>query len=156
MPSRKELDACYMQCAEAHAALSKADRKKVGAVLITNTGIVVPGYNGTPAGTDNTCEHIPFVLPQLLMDGTDTSVQAAPVTKPEVIHAELNCILKAAKEGVSVEGSKIYITLSPCMPCAAMLLQAGVTEVIYKETYRALDGVQYLLDNRVQVRKVEE
>ncbi len=77
-------------------------------------------------------------------------------TKPEVIHAELNCILKGAKEGVSVKDSVMYVSLSPCVPCASMLKQAGVKRVVYKEQYRDPSGIEYLRDNRVLVVSYEE
>lgn len=109
-----------------YAKQSKANRAKVGAALVTNTGIVIPGYNGTPTGTDNTCEY------------------ENDVTLPSVIHAELNCLLKAAREGVSVIDSVLYVTLSPCEPCAAMLLQAGVRKIIFKDEYRNNSGINYL------------
>lgn len=109
-----------------YAKQSKANRAKVGAVLVTNTGIVIPGYNGTPTGTDNACEY------------------ENNVTLPSVIHAELNCLLKAAREGVSVIDSVLYVTLSPCESCAAMLLQAGVRKIVFKDTYRNYSGINYL------------
>ena len=76
--------------------------------------------------------------------------------KAAEIHAEKNCILLAAKEGVSCLGATIYISLSPCLQCAAMLKQAGITRVVYKDTYRDLTGVQYLMDNQVKVEKFSE
>ena len=139
MPKQKEIDGAYLACARNFAAFSKSRRKQVGAVLVTQNSVVLPGYNGTPASTDNNCEF-----------ETETGL----VTKPEVIHAELNCILKAAKEGVNVQGSTVYVTLSPCVPCAAMLVQAGVKRVVYEEEYRSLDGVNYLKD-KIQVERFE-
>ncbi len=138
MANQVELDCCYIKVAEAHARLSRAERKRVGACLVTQSGVIIPGYNGTPSGTDNACED---------------EVDGALVTKPEVIHAELNCILKAAKEGVSVVGSKLYVTLSPCLPCSAMLKQAGVSEIVYLEGYRDSSGIDYLRSHGVKVRK---
>ena len=139
MPTQHELDVCYMSVAESHSRLSKANRKKVGACLVTSSGIIIPGYNGTPTGSSNECEE--------LVDGV-------LVTKPEVIHAELNSILKAAREGVSVVGSRLYVTLSPCKPCAAMLVQAGVKEVVYLQPYRCTGGMSLLVDAGVEVRQI--
>lgn len=141
MASNRELDICYMKVALAHAELSKAVRKKVGACLVTKNGVIVPGYNGTPSGTDNCCE--------------DQLADGSLVTKSEVIHSELNCILKCAKQGIGTEGCKLYLTLSPCLDkCAPMLLQAGVSEVIYLEAYRCLAGVEYLKKYGVEVRQL--
>ena len=127
----------YMQTALLHAGLSKARRKAVGACLVTSNGTIIPSWNGTPQGTDNNCE-------TALNDGT-------LVTKGEVIHAELGCVLKCAKEGINTTGSAVYVSLSPCLQCSAMLLQAGVKQVFYREQYRDTSGIDYLLENGVEV-----
>lgn len=141
MASKEELDSVYMQTAMLHSKLSKATRAKVGAVLVTNNGVTLTGFNGTPSGADNLCE---------FNNGT------ALVTKPDVIHAELNCILKAAKEGISVLGSQVYVTLAPCMQCSAMLKQAGITRLTYKDNYRDMSGVDYLRNHGILVDKYKE
>lgn len=137
----KPIDSVYMRTALLHSTLSKALRKQVGAVLVTNQGVVLTGYNGTPSGYSNTCEDI-------LQDGS-------LVSKNSVIHAELNCILKAAREGVSVLESTVYVTLSPCVACAAMLAQSGVKKVIYLEEYRDNSGILLLKDCNVEVLKYQ-
>jgi dCMP deaminase len=121
-----------MDIAMSMAKYSKANRAKVGAVLVTSNGVVLPSYNGTPVGTDNSCEE-------------------NDVTKPTTIHAELNCVLKAAREGVSILGCTIYTTLSPCMSCAAMLLQSGVRCVVYLDEYRDVSPLEYLRANGMTV-----
>lgn len=126
-------DKTYLGMAAMFAKHSKAQRKQVGAILVTQTGILLPGFNGTPHGWDNQCE-------------TDDWV-----TKPETIHAETNCVLKAARQGVSVLGSTIYITLSPCPSCAALIAQAGIKRVVYAEEYRDKSGVNLLLTNGISV-----
>ena len=123
-----------MQQARLYASMSKAQRLKVGAVLVTSTGIVIPGYNGTPKGLDNTCEDY---------EGK---------TKLSVIHAELNCILKCSREGVSSQGSVVYMTHSSCQSCAAMLISAGVKEVIYADLYRDISGIGLLHEGHVLTR----
>lgn len=146
MASQKELDGVYMATAIAHAGLSKAVRAKVGAVLVTSHGVTLTGFNGTPKGLDNTCEVLkPQPFPH----------QPALETKPEVIHAELNCIMKAAREGVSCIDSTVYVTLSPCVQCAAMMIQAGVRRVVYKEPYRDMSGI-LLLKNSIEVQSYWE
>jgi dCMP deaminase len=139
MPKKETLNTLYMDVAELHAKLSKANRAKVGACLITSTGVIVPSWNGTPQGTDNSCENI---------------VNGEMVTKPEVIHAELGCILKCAKEGINTTGASIYVTLAPCSSCAAMLTQAGIKSVYYRNTYRCTSGLDYLVKNNVQVQQL--
>jgi dCMP deaminase len=136
-------DDVYMGTALLHAKKSKAVRAKVGAVLVTKTGIIIPGYNGTPSGTDNACE-----------DQVREEDGIVLVTKPEVLHAELNTIMKAAREGVSVLGSTVYVTLSPCLPCSAMLLQAGISRLIYKDKYRDNSGVEYLQKYGIECRQM--
>lgn len=141
----KPIDSVYMQTALLHASLSKAKRKQVGAVLVTKQGVVLTGYNGTASGSDNSCEMVHY----------DAQGNYSFITKPEVIHAELNTILKAAREGVSVLDSTIYVTLSPCIACAAMLAQSGVKKVIYLEEYRDNSGILLLKDCNVEVLKFE-
>ena len=144
MPNQKDLDQTYMGTALLHARLSKAKRAQVGAVLVTSQGVTLTGYNGTPTGLSNTCEELkPQEFPR----------EPALVTKPEVIHAELNCILKAAREGVSCIGATMYVTLSPCVPCAAMMIQAGVKRLVYDELYRDEAGVVLLRSANVTVQQ---
>ncbi len=136
MASQAELDSVYMGTAILHAKLSKAKRLQVGACIVTSSGVCLTGYNGTPAGWDNACE------------------DSNNVTKPEVIHAEINAILKAAREGVSLLGSTIYITHSPCLPCAAKIAQAGVSRVCYNLWYRDDSGIKALLKAGITVDQV--
>lgn len=126
MAKKAELDNIYMGVAKLHASLSKAQRMHVGACMVLSTGILVPGVNGLPRELGNVCE---------TEDNT---------TKIEVIHAEEACILKAAKEGLSVFGSTIYITHPPCRHCASMMIAVGVTRVVYDNTYRDLSGLLLL------------
>lgn len=139
MADQKQLDATYMGTAMLHALLSKATRAQVGAVLVTRQGATLTGFNGTPTGRPNDCEMLVKTnLPYLFEDTL--------VTKPEVIHAELNCIMKAAREGISCIDSTVYVTLSPCIQCSAMLVQAGVKRVVYLDQYRDLAGIELLKD----------
>lgn len=137
MASQKELDSTYMGVALLHAKLSKARRSKVGACLVTVQGVCIPGFNGSPIGLDNNCE-------DKLISYKDNFKTETLVTKPEVIHAELNCILKAAKEGISCKDATAYVTLSPCVPCAAMLINAGITRLVYQDIYRDTQGLDLL------------
>lgn len=135
MADQKQLDETYMGTAMLHARLSKAIRAQVGAVLVTSQGVTLTGYNGTPTGLPNECETVTWNSEHELKH---------LITKPEVIHAELNCILKAAREGVSCIGATMYVTLSPCVPCAAMMIQAGVKRLVYKDLYRDQGGTDLL------------
>lgn len=141
MATQQELDKCYMAVAEAHAELSKAERKKVGACLVTPSGTILAGVNGmAPSGSN---------ILEIVKDGV-------LVTKEQVIHAELSCILRAAREGVSVEGSTLYVTLSPCLRCSEMIAAAGVKRVVWKESYRDPSGLINLDNLDIGVEKYEE
>ena len=128
----------YMDTAIAFSKLSYAKRAQVGAVAITPQDLMIYSWNGTASGDDNTCEDI---------DG---------VTKDETLHSESNIIAKAAREGVSLKGSSIFVTLSPCIMCAKQLLQAGVERVVYLEDYRDVAGIMYLKSHGVIIEKYEE
>ncbi len=147
MATQNELDRVYMGVANLHASLSKARRLQVGACMVTHTGIIIPGVNGLPRLLGNECES---------KEWDDKTTSWILTTKPEVIHAELACLLKAAKEGVSVYMSSVYITHPPCRPCASMLVSSGITRVVYKNTYRDMSGLDLLRQGGVIVDKYEE
>lgn len=146
MASQESLDLIYMQTALLHASLSKATRAKVGSCLVTKQGVCLTGYNGTPSGMDNTCE---------IFEHINFTGETKSHTKPEVLHSELNCLMKAAREGISVVGGTIYITLSPCIQCSAMLIQAGIKRVVYLEQYRCTNGLDLLRKAGIVVNKLE-
>lgn len=128
----------YMQNARNYAALSHATRRKVGAVAVTPQDVMIYSWNGRPAGDDNCCE----INPEL--------------THPEVLHAESNIVAKAAREGISLKDADVYVTLSPCLPCALQLYQAGVRMVTYDEEYRLTDGIDFLKRKNIIVNKYQE
>ena len=130
------LDKTYMLCAEAHALLSKATRAKVGALIVTPSGALLGGVNGTPSGYDNTCE----------IDN---------VTLDHVLHAEQSAILAAARQGVSLLDSTVYVTLLPCSRCSAMLAQVKIKRLVYKDDYRDSGGIEMLLDLGIEVEKYQ-
>lgn len=137
MPTDTQITELYLEIARSHAKLSKAKRLKVGAVLRTKQNVLLAGYNGTVSGMNNVCEII--------------QEDGSTVTKLEVLHAEENCLMKAAREGVSVLDSTMYITHAPCLHCAAMLIQAGVKKVVYENLYRSTAGVELLREAKVEV-----
>jgi dCMP deaminase len=138
-----KLDAVYVNIAKEVGSLSHCERSKVGAILVKDGNIISMGYNGTPKGFDNCCEDTVFI------DG-----ESKLVTKKEVLHAEMNAVLKAARTGNSVEGSTLYITLAPCIDCSKYLLQSGIRRVVYLEEYRDNSGVT-LLGNYIKVEKYD-
>jgi dCMP deaminase len=120
-----KLDTVFINIAKETSTLSHCVRSKVGAVLVKNGNIISFGYNGTPSGMDNACEK-------------------DNVTLAHVIHAECNAILKAAKTGNSVDGSTLYLTLSPCLDCSKLILQSGIKRVVYLTKYRNSEGIDFL------------
>ncbi len=143
MATQKDLDKVYMQNALNMATLSQAIRKKVGCILVTPENLQIGAYNGQPSGWDNRCE-----------DVHETELFEHLVTKPTVIHAELNAILHAARQGVSVKGATLYTTLSCCTACSAMIAQAGITRVVFKQDYRDMSGVQLLKQHGIIVEQL--
>jgi len=127
----------YMAFAKRVSLMSHCQRLKVGAVLARPGGLVVSyGYNGTATGRDNCCEEY--------SDTTDSLV-----TKPEVIHAEMNAIMKAAKEGRSTKDAWMFITHAPCVECSKLVAAAGITTVVFLEEYRNLAGIRLLQAHKI-------
>jgi len=122
-----------MKAAHAYAECSTAERLKVGCVLVKDHRIISIGYNGMPSEWTNVCE--------------DESGK----TKPEVIHAEANAVAKLARSNESGEGSVAFITHAPCLSCAKMLYSAGVSEVVYSQSYRETVGVDFLVRCEIPV-----
>lgn len=138
MPRQSTLDTAYLKIAKEWSNLSQALRKKVGCIIVKKGAIISDGYNGTPAGFSNRCE-----------DYIDTNHMLASrayklVTKPEVLHAEANAITKIAKSTQSSEGATMYITASPCLECAKLIIQADISRVVYADLYKNEDGINLL------------
>ncbi len=134
MPEQIQLDRTYLAMAAIWGQLSKARRKKVGCLIVKDSQIISDGYNGTPAGYDNNCEY---------------ETRFGYETKPEVLHAESNALMKLAKSVNSSKGSTIYLTISPCFDCAKLIIQAEVKRVVYSEIYRIEKGIEFLRSNGV-------
>lgn len=137
MPEQNKLDQYYMSLALRVAELSHGVRAKVGACLVTDNDLTVLGTNGLPKKLGNKLE---YRLGKCCAYGYEQIGE----TKKEVIHAELNTILKCAREGVSVKGATIYTTLSPCKACSSMLASCGIKRVVYLEAYRDIKGIEIL------------
>ena len=133
----KEID-FYMAVAKSASDMSYCTRLKVGAVLVQNNQIISYGYNGTPSGHDNCCEC------------------SKNITKPTVIHAELNAIYKAATSTISVSGASMFITHSPCLQCAIAMIQCNIRDVYYENSYRDNSGLEILKQSGINVYKVDE
>jgi len=135
MVHQRSLDRAYLDMAERWGKLSRAERKQVGALVVKDGQIISDGFNGTPTGFDNFCEDV---------DGK---------TLPEVLHAESNALMKLARGSQSSQGATLYITLSPCFECAKLIVQAGITRVVFKERYSCAKGIHFLQKCRISVEE---
>ena len=127
------LDKRYMRMAGIWAENSYCKRRKVGALIVKNKMIISDGYNGTPSGFENVCE------------------DENNITYPYVLHAEANAITKIARSNNSSEGATLYVTASPCIECAKLIIQAGIKRVVYAEKYRLEDGLELLRKAKIEV-----
>jgi len=132
MASNKNLDLRYLRMARIWSENSYCIRRQVGALVVKDKMIISDGYNGTPSGFENICEE----------DG---------VTKPYVLHAEANAITKIARSGNNSEGATLYVTDSPCIECAKLIIQAGIRRVVFARSYRLTDGIDLLKRANIEV-----
>lgn len=130
------LDKRYLAMAAIWAQNSYCKRRQVGALLVKSKMIISDGYNGTPSGFENECE------------------DADNVTKPYVLHAEANAITKVARSNNSSDGATLYVTSSPCIECAKLIIQAGIIRVVFSESYRVEDGIQLLRRAGIEVLQI--
>ncbi len=128
-----KLDMRYLKMACVWAENSYCVRRQVGALVVKDKMIISDGYNGTPSGFENVCE------------------DENNVTKPYVLHAEANAITKLARSSNNSDGATIYITASPCIECAKLIIQAGIRRVVYGEQYRLTDGIDLLRRAGIEV-----
>ncbi|MGL4394563.1 MAG: deoxycytidylate deaminase [Brevinema sp.] len=126
MPKNKDL--YFMRHAEVTASASKCTYFQVGAVIVKNDRIISHGYNGTPAGYPEDC-------PDYFCGDPVTREEHHIFSENTTIHAEMNAILWAARSGIPIEGSTIYVTLQPCHNCTKACAGAGITRIVYKEAY---------------------
>ena len=131
-----QLDCRYVRMARIWAENSYCQRRQVGALVVKDKAVISDGYNGTPSGFENVCE------------------DENNVTKPYVLHAEANAITKLARSQNSSDGATMYITASPCIECAKLIIQAGIKRVVYSEKYRLEDGLNLLKRAGVEVEYV--
>lgn len=134
---QRELDKRYMRMARIWSENSYCKRRQVGALIVKDKMIISDGYNGTPSGFENVCE------------------DENNVTKPYVLHAEANAITKIARSGNNSDGATLYVTTSPCIECAKLIIQAGIKRVIYGEKYRIEDGILLLKRANIEVEYVD-
>ena len=140
MNKEKQLrfDKRYLEMARVWAQNSYCQRRQVGALVVKDSMIISDGYNGTPSGFENVCE------------------DDSGVTKPYVLHAEANAITKLARSNNNSDGATIYITASPCIECAKLIIQSGIRRVVYGEKYRLDDGIKLLERAGIEVEYLGE
>lgn len=132
-----QFDKRYLEMARIWAQNSYCKRQQVGALIVKGRMIISDGYNGTPEGFENVCE--------------DENNK----TKPYVLHAEANAITKVAKSNNSSEGATLYITTSPCMECAKLIIQSGIKRIVFCNNYRTDDGIELLHRAGIEVKYLE-
>lgn len=120
------IDSRYLRMAKIWAENSYCHRRQVGAIIVKDSMIISDGFNGTPSGFENICED---------ENGS---------TKPYVLHAEANAITKVARSNNSSDGATLYVTASPCIECAKLIIQSGIKRVVFDEMYRLCDGINLL------------
>jgi len=134
---QRRYDIAYLKMADKWAELSHCQRKKVGAIIVKDQMIISDGYNGTPAGFDNSCEN------------------DEGITHWYVLHAEANAILKVAKSTNNCKGATLYLTLSPCKDCSKLILQAGIKRVVYARGYKDESGLPFLREAGIEIQQIE-
>ncbi|MBR5029735.1 MAG: dCMP deaminase family protein [Muribaculaceae bacterium] len=138
MDKQELLDIRYLRMAQIWAENSYCKRRQVGALIVKDKMIISDGYNGTPVGFENVCE-----------DENDH-------TKPYVLHAEANAITKVAQSNNSSNGATLYVTSSPCIECAKLIIQAGIKRVVFNEIYRLTDGIELMKRAGIECIQIEE
>lgn len=133
----QKFDKSYIEMAFVWARNSYCQRMQVGALIVKDNMIISDGYNGTPSGFENVCEDEDYV------------------TKPYVLHAEANAITKVAKSHNSSDGATLYVTDSPCIECAKLIIQSGIKRVVYSRKYRITDGLDLLERADIKVEQLE-
>jgi dCMP deaminase len=140
----------YMDVAERFAELSSARRLHVGAIVVKDDRIISIGYNGMPSGWDNDCEY------EIYEDNGDDEPITILKSRPEVLHAETNAIAKLAKSNESGMGATMFITHAPCLDCAKLIYQSGISSVLYRDAYRDTSGITFLEKSKVVVTQVKK
>jgi len=171
---KDKLKQAYMRTAGTFAELSHARRLHVGAIVVKDDRIISIGYNGMPAGWDNDCENKewcsgggwlspeeieegwPFEGMYLDADGNKMQGRYRLKTKPEVLHAETNAIAKLARSNESGLGADLFITHAPCLDCAKLIFQSGISRVWYGAQYRDSAGVDFLKKSGITVEQINE
>ena len=136
------LDVMYLKIASLIAEQSYCTKRHVGAIIVKDGAIISTGYNGTISGFENVCEY--------------RNEAGELKTKPDVLHAEANAITKVACSTISAEGATIYVTCSPCIECAKLIIQSKIARVVYNITFSKLEGLELLQKANVICEQITE
>ena len=145
---KKKFIQAYIDVAERFSQLSTAKRLQVGAIVVKDDRIISIGYNGMPSGWTNDCEE------SVLWKDGQQLIEPMLVSKPEVLHAETNAIAKLAKSSESGEDASLFVTHQPCLECSKLIYQSGISAVYYAESYRLVDGIDFLKKSKIAGTKV--
>lgn len=171
---KKKFIEYFMSIADLTSKLSYAKRLQVGAVIVKGNQIIGTGYNGMPAGWENTCENtelLPYPIDHIdpteiwhqypyqgkfWIDGKEVDTRFRLKTKPEVLHAESNALMKVAKSTESSDGATLFCTHAPCIECAKLIYQAGISSVYYRDQYRDSSGLEFLKQGDINVHQFND
>ena len=141
-------DRNFINIAHELASASKCVSKQVGAVIVKDGRILSTGYNGTPSGYTNCCDY---------WDAEYTS-EHHEWSKTYEIHAEMNAIIWAAREGISIKGATIYVTLEPCSDCSKNIIASGIKRIVYDKAYEHTNSdivTKFIKDNGVIIEQID-
>jgi dCMP deaminase len=144
---KKKMIEAHMKVAETYAQQSYAQRLQVGCIIVKSDTVIGIGYNGMPSGWHNNCEYTLY---------DDLGNNKGLKTRPEVLHAESNALMKVAKSTNSSDGASLFVTHAPCIDCAKLIHQAGIREVFYRNSYRDEVGIYFLQQCNIKVTKLGE
>jgi dCMP deaminase len=173
---QKYIDA-HIRVAEVYASLSTAKRLQVGAIVVKDNRVISIGYNGMPSGWDNNCEDKDYMSSDaggwldpdeiyeqwpfeetVVVANDNESFEIVRryrlKTKPEVLHAETNAIAKLARSNETGLNATMFITHAPCLDCAKLIYQSGISNVYYRNAYRENTGIEFLLKSGVEVEQI--
>lgn len=144
----------YMNIANEIATLSRANKRKVGCIIVKDGNIIGIGFNGTPSGFDNECEVV-RIESDCETEGIDINMNQKLITKPEVLHAESNALMKVTCSTQSSIGADLYVTYEPCIDCAKLIIQAKISRVFYHVSdKRCNDGINLLSKAKIEIHKI--
>lgn len=164
---KEKFKLAFMDCAERFAQLSTAKRAQVGAIIVKDNRIISIGYNGMPSGWTNECEEtvtwndVPHMrgeyknMGATFHESPHGSTWSKLKTKPEVLHAETNAIAKVAQSSESCKDAILFCTHAPCIECAKLIHQSGISKVFYKNYYEAAkgSGLEFLRNSGIEVEQ---